>query len=176
MSEFNAAFALFGQGQLGRLIFASASQVVPLSFLMSGGASNALPQNSLGGTISTQPVPINLFFDIEPSRTQRIVDYRCIYIKNLSTVNFSSFEIFIQDQVSGGSNATIGIGGEVNETAFLCQNEFCTPPRVHFGISTILVGELNSNDYISLWIQRSTAANAIPIAGDGLTIGVRGIY
>jgi len=172
-------FAVFGQGVYGKLIYGKAGSISPaaVSFVLSGGTSNQFSEASIGGEKSFEIAPITLFPDILSSVRDDIVDYRCIYIQNESLAEFTSFEIFIQDKTGEGSEIELGLGGNVNDTAFLLSNDLSIPPGVNFYVSPLLVGDFNVGDYIPLWIQRTTPRNNVfESQSNNLIIGVRGLY
>jgi len=181
MGEFTGTFAIFGSGVLGRWVHASGPILSPggnaTIFLLSGGTSNPYEESSIGGEISFKEASITLFSDILTSPRNDIIDYRCIYIKNVSTVDFNSFEIFIEDQTGEGSIIRMGLGGNVNDTAFLLSNPLSIPPDVSFSFAPIPVGDFAVGDYIPLWVQRTTPKNAqFTIESNTARIGVRAFY
>ena len=158
---------------------------------LSGGVSNALPNSSLGGVMSSDAGAAittsntglnNLFDNITKSENfNGTTDYRCVYIHN-DTINagdiFASGEVFI----SGTPYADIQIGvGVKNATAVTVANENTTPSGISFsapasGTPLSLGSDLDPGDYIALWIRRT--ANNISGTGtvtDSIPITVRGV-
>lgn len=84
-----------------------------ISFLLSGGSSNANPDLSLGGSPSSNPVAGNLnslFGDVLPEEaTSGLVEYRCFYVSNSSeTETLYGASVQTAAQATGGAFADLG--------------------------------------------------------------------
>lgn len=84
-----------------------------ITIVLSGGASNLNPNNSLGGDPSSNPITDNvinnLFSDVSTTESANgLEDYRCIYIFNDGETAVYNFSTWIQD-FSEGSVMEIGI-------------------------------------------------------------------
>lgn len=85
-----------------------------ISFLLSGGSSNANPDLSLGGSPSTRPVVGNLnslFRDVTPEEaTSGSVEYRCFYVLNSSeSETLYGAAVQTSAQTTGGAFADLGV-------------------------------------------------------------------
>lgn len=85
-----------------------------ISFVYSGGSGNNNPNSSLGSDPSSYPISgaiNNIFSDItEQQATAGYTDYRCIYVFNDNSVDtLYDCVAQIQDQLTGGSNISIGV-------------------------------------------------------------------
>lgn len=85
-----------------------------VKFYLSGGASNADPNLSLGGVMSSVEIDFldpqdNLFDDVlSDNALNGHTDYRCFYIMNVSDVTVTDLVVVIDSQVSGGSDVVMG--------------------------------------------------------------------
>lgn len=89
-------------------------QASQISLVLSGGASNTDPTQSLGGVPSSTPITTdqldNLFDDVSSTDTQTgLTDYRCMYIFNDGTSTAYNCQVWIDSIVAGGSNIFLGI-------------------------------------------------------------------
>jgi hypothetical protein len=85
-----------------------------ITFVLSGGSSNANPYLSLGGDPSGYPISgtLNNLFDnvTMEEATAGDMDYRCIYVFNDHTTDaLYETRIYLENQVSGGSTIEIGV-------------------------------------------------------------------
>lgn len=150
-----------------------------LKIYLSGGISNTDPNASIGGAISFKPLSNKLFNAVAIPLIGTTNDYRCVYLKNESDKDITSLDVFIFSEIPLGSNVELGFGGLVNNVAFELLNEESTPPGVDFSspsVSDSLNVTLDSGDYISLWIKRSTSSVSQAVQDDGLDIGLYGYW
>lgn len=85
-----------------------------ISFLLSGGSSNANPDLSLGGSPSANPVAgslNSLFRDVLPEEaTSGLVEYRCFYVRNSSeSETLYGASVQTSAQATGGAFADLGV-------------------------------------------------------------------
>lgn len=144
-------------------------------FYLSGGSINAVSAESLGGEISLIAVSGSLFPNVTPKVTESIVQHRCIYVKNISGFDMQEVFVFIRSQTLGGSNVEIGLGGDVNEVAFLLPNEESSPPSIVFSepseSSPIPIENMADDDFVSIWMRRTTSpGQAQRQVDDGLVL------
>lgn len=89
-----------------------------VKFYLSGGASNANPNLSLGGVMSSVEIDFsdpqdNLFDDVlSDDALNGYIDYRCFYIMNVTTgltaATVTNLVVSIDSEVSGGSSIVLG--------------------------------------------------------------------
>lgn len=83
-----------------------------ISYVLSGGSSNTLPADSLGGDPSSHPILMKtLFNDVTENQVSTgRTDYRCFYIFNDNDVD-SLFlcQVYIAEQVEEGATVYVGI-------------------------------------------------------------------
>jgi hypothetical protein len=170
---------------------------------LSGGATNTVANDSLGGVkslegaaeITTSDTTLNNLFD-NVSKAENFAgdtNYRCIYIENIAgSGTFSNGEVYL----TGTPLADIAVGfgpegdGGIDETAELVADETTAPAGVAFSQPTDLVplsfpsyalvqaGDttLGEGSYIALWIRR--IADNIPgsdTVTDTIGLSVRGV-
>lgn len=83
-----------------------------IKIFMSGGISNSDPDSCLGGDISTTYFMGSRLFDsvTAAQNAAGYVDYRCVYINNISSVDtLYDAQVFISTEVSGGASVMLGI-------------------------------------------------------------------
>lgn len=85
-----------------------------ISIVLSGGASNLVPNLSIGGPPSATPIINNslnnLFDDVLAEETgDGIEDYRCFYIFNDGDTSIFDLEIYIFDDFAAGAVLQLGI-------------------------------------------------------------------
>ncbi len=85
-----------------------------ISIVLSGGSSNIDPNASLGGDPSSTPVNVatlnNLFDDLSSDETEDgAVDYRCLYVFNDGDTVVYNVNLWLLDEVIGGSQIEIGV-------------------------------------------------------------------
>lgn len=88
-----------------------------ISIVISGGATNTDPNNSIGGDPSSTPlvsgVLNNLFDDVLPDQsTEGYTDYRCIYIFNDGDTTIFNMQVFILEDFVDGATIEIGVSEE----------------------------------------------------------------
>lgn len=139
-----------------------------LQFFLSGGSVNTDPNYSIGGAISSAPVLgvlNNLFRDVSSDEAASgRTDYRCVYIKNISSSDsLYEAEIYVYSQSSGGSSVMIGTSPTpVGTIAPLLAVDTLSPSGVTFqetsSSSRISIGTIGPNSAVPVWIKRVTSA------------------
>ena len=154
----------------------------------SGGPTNADPNKSLGGPISSYAVPSgqlnNLFDDVsEVESGTGDVEYRCVYIKNTNpTSSLNNVVVWIaQDTPSPDDEIDIGVDPSgINGTAIQIPDENTPPSGVAFShpISRqtgLLLGNLGPGQHVAIWIRRTVNPGAAPFSNNNPVIGVAGV-
>lgn len=85
-----------------------------ISLVLSGGTNNLDPNLSLGGNPSSLRITSNnlnnLFSDVTPEEAEvGKEDYRCLYLFNDGTDYVYNIEMWMTDEVSGGSSIEVGL-------------------------------------------------------------------
>lgn len=154
-----------------------------LIYLLSGGASNAVPDDALGGVISTNEVvdaTIHNLFDLVNSEEAASgeVSYRCIYVKNThSTLTLLSSYVYI-DTNTPNTDTEIGIGlgsSAINATEQTIVNKTTAPSAITFteltGVGNkIVIGDLLPSETKAIWVRRTVNAGAGAATADSATI------
>jgi hypothetical protein len=143
---------------------------------LSGGSANGVPPNSIGGAVSSNIVPPNLFYDVPAadSVTGR-VQYRCIYVYNTNpTLTLENAVAWLQ--ANGGGTLAIGRGvATVDNVETAVGNENTAPAGVTFSTApnegaAISLGSIPSGRGKSVWIRRTIGPGA---AATAITATVR---
>jgi len=169
-----------------------------IQFFLSGGATNADPNASLGGAISNTAITSgslnNLFDDVSGAEASAgRTEYRCLYVKNASPT--SNLVANITAWVEGatatsntvasgavidiGFNPTVGVGdGTTTGVASTVANETTAPTGVTFSSATqgaplSLPAPINAGQVLAIWIRRTVPAGA-SAANDSATLMVKG--
>jgi hypothetical protein len=152
---------------------------------LSGGASNAVGNASIGGTKSSElaPTTLNGLFDAVDASEALAGDteYRCVYVHNANvTDTMTNLVAYISsDTPSADSAIAIGVGAAtVNATETAIANESTAPASVTFSApgdagSGISLGTIPPGQHRALWIRRTISATAGNTASDPATIGYR---
>lgn len=159
-----------------------------LKFYLSGGAGNANPQASLGGARSTTLVGAgldNLFDDVTGDEAAAgVTNYRCLYFRNEDVDADGLITPVTWIDVQSEANDTISIGLDPvgkNGVATTIANETTVPTGVVFTTPTSKATGLAlpgapyaQNDFIAIWIRRTTSAGAASNANDSASVRVEG--
>lgn len=157
-----------------------------IDFRLSGGASNALGDASLGGVISANSASaaLNALFDrvTGAEASAGDVEYRCVYVKN----NHGSLTLYAatvwigSNTPSTDTDIAIGVGtAAVNAEEQTVANEATAPAGVSFSSPSsygtgLLLGDIPAGQFKAVWIRRTVTAGAAAYNGDGFTINVQG--
>lgn len=160
-----------------------------LKYYLSGGASNADPNASLGGARSSNPVGAsinNLYDDVSSAEaTSGDTEYRCFYFRNEdANANGLVDPVVWISSNTPSSTTTIAIGLDPagkNATATTIVDEQTAPAGVSFsspaskGAGIALTGDpYMQNDYIGIWVRRVVDAGTATAPNDPATVRVEG--
>lgn len=164
-----------------------------INFYLSGGASNADPNASLGGQVSNSDIPSatpeNLFGNVQADdAVSGITDYRCFYVKNENlTDTLSVTVVWIAAQTSSADTAVeigvdpAGVGdGTTTGVAVSIPDEVTPPAGVTFSApadasSGLPVGDLGPGQMAAIWVKRVVNPNADATGLDDFRLGIRGV-
>lgn len=138
-----------------------------IQYFLSGGATNANPNASLGGVKSSTVVPLGLFDDVTSSESEAgDVEYRCIYVHNShGSLTMQNSVVYIEQNtlldriaIAAGSSAI----GAIEQTIV---DEGAAPTGVTFSQPSaredaIELGNIPPGQYKAVWIRRSVAASS----------------
>lgn len=157
-----------------------------IDFRLSGGASNADGNASIGGAISSNAVSasLNALFDRVTGAEASAGDteYRCIYVKNShATLTLYAATVWLSSNTpSADTAAAIGLGAAaVNATETAVADESTAPAAVSFSAPAsyaagLLIGDIPAGQYKAVWIRRTVTASAAAYNNDGFTLNVQG--
>lgn len=155
---------------------------------LSGGASNADVNASLGGVQSSVPVSFvstlnNLFDNVSTAEASAgDTEYRCIYLRNThATDTINSVAIYITSNTPSATTKVqigldpAGIGG----TAATIANENTAPAGVTFSDAAtvgaaLAIGTLDAGEAQAIWIKREVTAGTTSAPSDPFTLRMTG--
>lgn len=159
-----------------------------------GDSTAGTPANSLGKYISTTEITDatlnNLFDDVSgDDNAAEESEYRCYFIHNdHATLTYQNVKAWIDDQVSGGADAEIGIDptaasaiGAATDQAVEVADEDTAPAGVSFvneatagsKANGLDLGDIGPGECRAIWVKRTTT-NSGALNNDGVTIMVSG--
>lgn len=111
-----------------------------------------------------------------------MTDYRCIYIQNDNPTDTlrDALVYVLTDPTTAGVSIMLGRGTAAKNNLEAALSSENTPPLgVNFVAANdptgaVQLGSLDPGDFISLWIQRSVAANTPSAANDQFTLQIVG--
>lgn len=147
----------------------------------SGGANNSDPDLSIGGDISSQIVPSDRLFDnvTAAQAAAGYTDYRCVYFENISTTDtLFSASVYIDSQVSGGSDVMIGLEKNnerqdifVTNATSVASGDFTIQMYDYFSDSMSQI-TVAMDPSIESWASNLQAqVNTLPGMGDVVVVG-----
>jgi hypothetical protein len=157
-----------------------------IKFFLSGGTTNTVGDNSLGGAISTtqaSPNPNELFDIVSGNEAAAgTTEYRCIYIKNdhPSLVLFTVRVFIATNTPSPDTTVEIALGtSALNGTEQTIANEATAPSGTSFSTAAnegaaLSIGDIPAGQHKALWIKRIVSPGAAAFDADGVTIRVKG--
>ncbi|MEJ1381334.1 MAG: hypothetical protein RPT95_10270 [Candidatus Sedimenticola sp. (ex Thyasira tokunagai)] len=163
-----------------------AIQATDITLQLSGGASNADPNASLGGVISSNAVGAGLhnLFDIVGSDEAAAGDTegRCVYIKNNhATLTLQNAKVFVNSESpSAETDEEIGLGSSaIDGTEQTVADEDTAPVGVAFSqangeANALAIGDLAPGQTKAIWIKRTISAGASAYNNDGTQIRIKG--
>jgi len=150
---------------------------------LSGGASNAVGNASLGGVKSSNasPTTVDGLFDAVSAAqaVAGLVEYRCIYLHNASGADtmIAARAWVISNTPLAGTTLDIGVGtSAVNGTEQTIANEATAPVGVTFSApaaaaSGLALGDIPAGQHRALWLRRTVTAGSGSSASDGWNLG-----
>lgn len=155
---------------------------------LSGGASNADANASLGGVKSSNAASssIDALFDGVSSAEASAgdVEYRCVYLhnSNVSSSMLSAVVWVSANTPSGSTTLDIGVGtSAVNGTEQTVANEGTAPSGVSFSAPAsqgagLALGDIPAGQHKAIWLRRTVSASAPASANDTFTLGFAADY
>jgi hypothetical protein len=149
-----------------------------LQLRLTGGASNADPNASLGGTRSSEQVsgtPMNNLFDNVASDEASAgdVEYRAIDIYNAGDASATVVKAYM-DPNSTSASTTIELG--LDSTTQTIGGEGSAPSGVTFGdytsASKLTISDIAASGAQRLWLKRTVTAGAANLSNDSCTLKI----
>lgn len=149
-------------------------------YRLSGGAGNAAANASLGGAISANAMPVNLFDDVSSTESDAgDTEYRCIYVRNSNaTLTLQSAVLwFSANTVENRLSAGLGSSG-MNGLEQAVPNESTGPVGVAFSQPSsretgIALGNIPAGQHRAVWLRRIVAPGTLAV-NDAATLRVSG--
>lgn len=154
-------------------------------FRLSGGASNSVPNNSLGGVKSSTALVDNtinnLYADVlGPESVAGSVKYRVIYFHNgNASLTAQNSRVYITSNTpSTDTTFDIGVGSAaINGTEQTIANEDTAPTSVTFSAPTtysagLALGDIPAGQHKAIWFRRTVTAGAAAFNNDAVTFEV----
>jgi len=150
---------------------------------LSGGASNAVGNASIGGTKSSEVMSSStdgLFDAVSAAQAAAgLTEYRCIYLHNANaTDTMTNARVWVSANTPlAGTTLDIGIGAAaVNATETAIANEGTAPADVSFSAPStaatgLAVGTLTAGQHRAIWLRRTVTAGSGASASDTFTLG-----
>lgn len=164
-----------------------------IKYMLSGGAANTDPNDSLGGKISNTEIVMspdlnNLFDDVSAEQALTgSVEYRCLYIKNDNgSDNLTSGKVWISANTpSAGTEIAIGLDpagvgdGDTTGEATTIVNETTAPTGVTFSSpategASLPVAAIPSQEGFALWVRRTVTGGTEAADSDPFTLTFKG--
>lgn len=147
----------------------------------SGGNTNTDPDLSIGGQISSHLVPSDRLFDnvTAAQAASGYTDYRCVYFENISsTETLYNVGVFMESQVTGGSDALIGLEKNnerqdifITNATSVASGDFTLQMYDYFSDSTTQIN-VTMNPSIEIWASNlQSQVNTLPGLGDVVVTG-----
>ncbi len=153
-----------------------------IQYRLTGGATNTVANNSLGGVSSSTQVSTttqnNLFDNVsETEAASGDVEYRAVDIFNSGDASATSVSVYIsQDTPNANTEVDIGIDSTPLGSTVSVANESTAPTGVtfsHYNTSSRLsLPDVPANNYVRLWIRRTVTAGATNAGSDSFQIKV----
>lgn len=150
---------------------------------LSGGASNAVGNSSLGGAKSSSAASTSvdgLFDAVTAAQAAAgLVEYRCIYLHNANAADtMTAARVWINANTPlAGTDLAIGVGtAAVNATEQTIANEAAAPSGVTFSAPStagtgLALGDLPPGQHKAIWLRRTVTTGAGASANDTFTLG-----
>lgn len=153
-----------------------------ITYRLSGGAANALPNASLGGAMSSNEAGINILDVSSTEATDGRVEVRGVYVRNghgsltlIAPVVWlnsntpsatTTIELGLGTSAQGGTEQTVA-----NETTMPAGVTFSAPTSKATGIA---LGDIPPGGSRFVWIRRTVNAGTAAIGSDAFTLRVEG--
>lgn len=158
-----------------------------IQYRLSGGASNAVANSSLGGAKSstsiTSGVANNLFDNVSGDEAAAgDIEYRCIYIHNSNaSLTWENVVVWV-DTNTPSTSTTIDIGlgsAAINGTEQTVANESAAPTGVTFSapsskVTGLSIGNIPAGQHKAVWLRRTVTAGAAAVNNDNVVIRSEG--
>lgn len=144
-----------------------------IDYQLSGGASNADADLSLGGVISSNAMPTDIFDDVSSAEaTAGLIEYRCIYVKNAhGSLPLQGPKIWFEANTpSATTTVALGVGtsaqgGEEQsigaETTAPAGITFTEPANFAAGVA---LGDIPAGGWRAVWLRRTINAGTTATA------------
>ena len=154
-----------------------------IKYRLSGGASNSVQNNSLGGARSTvAEMSTNFYDDVSSAEAAAgSVEYRCYYVTNEHpSLTYIASRVFISANTpSATTDIAIGLGtSAINGVEQTVANETTIPVGVTFSSPSnfaagLLIGDLPPGQHKAVWVRRTINAGTVA-TNDTATLDVQG--
>jgi len=154
-----------------------------IKLYLSGGGSNADPDASLGGAISSVLAGTDVCDPVSSAEASAgSTEYRAVFLKNTSaTDTWYSAKVWIASNTPSSSTAVqIALADEgVASTIETVANETTAPTGPVFAdapdlANALTIGNLGPGEAYGIWIKRAVTAGAAAYDNDGFTLQWRG--
>ncbi len=153
-----------------------------LKLYLTGGASNADPDASLGGVMSSEELsetPLNnLFDDIDPDQAEvGVTEYRAIGLYNDGDADAVGIEMwFVSDSASPDTSVSVGV--DATGTQSIADEEDAPDsPTISFSQpgsgSTLSLDDIEPGEERRIWFKRICGANAVNHNNDEFELAIR---
>jgi len=165
---------------------------IDIEFRLSGGQTNFVPFNSLGGQISGDQIAAalieNLFDNVSDSEASSgDTEYRCYYVINTASVDtIADLRVYISEETASPDTVIdlgldpAGIGDGISTgVATTIANESTAPAGVTFSHPTdfatgLVIGSLGPGDAQAIWVRRTVSSSAGSSPRDDVRISHEG--
>ena len=149
---------------------------------LSGGATNAVGDASLGGVKSATAASTAIDGLFDPTTAAQaaagLIEYRCVYLHNASSADtMTSALVYLSANTPlAGTTIDIGVGtAAVNATEQTIANETTAPTGVTFSAPTtaatgLALGNIPFGQHHAIWLRRTVTAGSASSANDTYTI------
>jgi hypothetical protein len=150
---------------------------------LSGGASNAVGNSSLGGAKSSNTASTatdGLFDAVSAAEAAAgLIEYRCVYLHNANaTLDMTNAVVYVSANTPlAGTTLDIGVGSAaINGTEQTVGNEATAPTSVSFSAPStagtgLALGSIPAGQHKAIWLRRSVTAGSGSSASDTFTLG-----
>lgn len=153
------------------------------SLRLSGGASNAVGNTSLGGVKSSEVMPATVDALFDPVTAAQAlagsIEYRCVYLHNANASDLmTAVRLWLNSNPSGGTAMAVGIGAAaVNATEAVIANESVAPAGVSFGTPAnagagLALGNIPAGQHKAIWFRRTVTAGATNTTSAPVSLGL----